>query len=56
LRKLKYSRKVVYEKATQQIKVDKDRFIDTLRFHVKKPEMAIFIDEESMAGQLEDSK
>ena len=42
---LKYSRKVVYEKASQQIARDKENFIATLRFHLKNPEMAIFVDE-----------
>jgi transposase len=45
LRKLGFSRKVVYEKATQQIATDKSNFIDALNFHLKSPEMAIFIDE-----------
>jgi len=44
-KKLKYSRKVVYEKATQQIKRDKLDYIAETRYHIKKPEMAIFIDE-----------
>lgn len=45
LKKWGYSRKVVYEKATQQIASDKTKFIDALRGYVTKPEMAIFIDE-----------
>jgi transposase len=43
--KLRYSRKVVYEKATQQLARDKFNFIETMRFYIQKPEMAIFIDE-----------
>lgn len=43
--KLKYSRKIVYEKATQQVAQDKENFIRTMREYIVKPEMAIFIDE-----------
>jgi transposase len=40
-----YSRKVIYAKAVQQNKRDKEQFINTMRFHITKPEMALFIDE-----------
>ena len=43
--KLRYSRKVIYEKATQQLAREKSNFIATMRFYIKKPEMAIFVDE-----------
>ena len=42
---LGYSRKVIYEKATQQVMKDKNHFIATLRFYSKNPEMAILVDE-----------
>ena len=45
LRKLSFSRKVVHEKATQAIAVEKAGFINTLRTFVDNPEMVIFIDE-----------
>ena len=45
LRKLKYSRKVVYEKALQQIAEHSRGFVETMRFHFKTAEMGIFVDE-----------
>jgi hypothetical protein len=42
---LGYSRKVVYEKASQQVATDKSQFLEALEFYVKHPEMAIFVDE-----------
>ena len=42
---LGYTRKVVYEKACQQVSRDKMNFIDAMRLHLDNAEMAIFIDE-----------
>lgn len=42
---LKYSRKVVHEKATQAIAMDKLQFILTMRLLIERAEMAIFVDE-----------
>ena len=42
---LKYSRKVVYEKASQAISRQKNEFIEALKHYLKTPEMALFIDE-----------
>ena len=44
-RKLHYSRKLVYEKASQQIAEDKDDFIAALKLYLATPDMAIFVDE-----------
>ena len=44
-RHLHYSRKVVYDKASQQIAKDKDDFISTMKHYLQTPDMAIFIDE-----------
>jgi hypothetical protein len=43
--RLKYSRKVVYVKASQQIQREKDEYIATLKQYLTIPEMAIFVDE-----------
>ena len=42
---LKYSRKVVYEKAAQRNERETANFIDSLEFPIEKPEMVIFVDE-----------
>jgi hypothetical protein len=42
---LHYSRKVINEKASQAVQKEKDNFVETLKHLMKKPEMAIFIDE-----------
>ena len=44
-RTLGYSRKVVYEKASQAIQSNKDNFVEAVKLHIAKPEMAIFVDE-----------
>ncbi len=43
--RLKYSRKVMYEKASQQALREKDDFIAILTQYLSTPEMAIFVDE-----------
>ena len=45
LKRLQYSRKIVYEKASQAIDAEKQDYIATLRQYLKRPEMAIFVDE-----------
>lgn len=42
---LKYSRKIIYEKASQQIALEQNNFIRAMRVHLRNPAMAIFIDE-----------
>ena len=41
-RTLGYSRKVVYEKASQAVQSNKDNFVEAVKLHIAKPEMAIF--------------
>ena len=43
--KLRYTRKIVYEKASQQILSEKALFVDSMNLYIQKPEMAIFVDE-----------
>ena len=45
LTRLNYSRKLVYEKASQAIYREQQAFIATMRHLLKRPEMAIFVDE-----------
>jgi hypothetical protein len=45
LTRLSYSRKLVYEKASQAIYREQQAFIATMRHLLKRPEMAIFVDE-----------
>jgi len=45
LKRLGYSRKIVYEKASQAIYAEQQAFITTMRHFLKRPEMAIFVDE-----------
>jgi hypothetical protein len=42
---LGYSRKIVNEKASQAIHSEKVNFILTLKYLLKSPEMAVFVDE-----------
>ena len=42
---LRYSRKVVYEKATQQVQRQREEFTETLNVLLESPEMAIYVDE-----------
>jgi transposase len=51
LKKMKYTRKVMYEKAMQQIAKDKEEFIETCRLNIIRPEMAIYIDESNKNRQ-----
>lgn len=42
---LGYSRKIVYEKASQQVRKDKNNFIAAMEFYISDPELPIWIDE-----------
>lgn len=44
-KRLGYTRKKLFTKASQYVEKEKNDFIETLRFFSQKPEMAIFIDE-----------
>ena len=44
-KRLGYTRKKLFTKASQYVEKEKNDFIETLRFFLQKPEMAIFIDE-----------
>ncbi len=51
LKKMKYTRRVMYEKAMQQIAKEKEDFTDSLKFHLSRPEMAIYVDESNKNRQ-----